>query len=250
MHYRQEIHDLFQQGQDARLIERADALLAEHPTDIWLADTRHRARKRALASELTFSNEWFPTWQPMWVEAMAKMGWDRTKRHQIIEIGAFEGQCTSWLSDVLIGSDESRVIVIDPFTGSMEHSDEQKDALFDRFSANTRQLGSPQRIVVKQGMSGDVLPQLICQNVQADLIYIDGSHLARDVLADAVMAWRLLVPGGILVFDDYMWPLYRDNPALHPKMGIDAFVNCYLPELRMVIWGQSYQQMFIKSPVQ
>ena len=36
-----------------------------------------------------------------------------------------------------------------------------------------------------------------------DLIYIDASHYAPDVLSDAVLAFKLLKPGGILIFDDY-----------------------------------------------
>ena len=34
---------------------------------------------------------------------------------------------------------------------------------------------------------------------------MDGSHHARDVLQDAVLAWGLLRPGGYMIFDDYEW---------------------------------------------
>ena len=51
-----------------------------------------------------------------------------------------------WLSGI-------RVVVVDPFTGSMEHDTEQKDGLFDRFNANLRQIGKPQRLVVKRQYS-------------------------------------------------------------------------------------------------
>ena len=40
-----------------------------------------------------------------------------------------------------------------------------------------------------------------------DLIYIDGSHSAKDVLLDSLLAWRLLRPGGAMVWDDYEWAL-------------------------------------------
>lgn len=33
------------------------------------------------------------------------------------------------------------------------------------------------------------------------VVYIDGSHAAKDVIADAVLAWALLRPGGVLIFD-------------------------------------------------
>jgi hypothetical protein len=57
-------------------------------------------------------------------------------------------------------------------------------------------------------------------------IYIDGSHTAPDVLTDACMAWPVLKPKGLMVFDDYMWGNPRD--ALHrPKIAIDAFTNIF-----------------------
>jgi len=27
-----------------------------------------------------------------------------------------------------------------------------------------------------------------------------------------------------MIFDDYLWPQYRDQPTKHPKLGIDAFL--------------------------
>lgn len=39
--------------------------------------------------------------------------------------------------------------------------------------------------------------KLVCLQV----VYIDGSHWAKDVLTDAVMAWRLLKEGGVMILD-------------------------------------------------
>jgi hypothetical protein len=54
--------------------------------------------------------------------------------------------------------------------------------------------------------------------------YIDGSHMAADVYADAVLAWSLVEPGGILIFDDYEWG-EMDTERERPKLGIDAFLK-------------------------
>ena len=56
-----------------------------------------------------------------------------------------------------------------------------------------------------------------------DLVYIDGSHDAADVLTDAVLAWSLLKPGGILGFDDYGWHVFPE-PEKRPGPAVDAFL--------------------------
>lgn len=74
-----------------------------------------------------------------------------------------------------------------------------------------------------------------------DLIYIDGSHLYRDVKPDLYEAWQRLNPGGLLLADDWdhkknieadgneaeygvslaCWEFWRDNPC---KAGIQGRV--------------------------
>jgi predicted O-methyltransferase YrrM len=36
-----------------------------------------------------------------------------------------------------------------------------------------------------------------------DFIYVDGSHQTADVLLDACLSFKLVKPGGIILFDDY-----------------------------------------------
>jgi len=57
-----------------------------------------------------------------------------------------------------------------------------------------------------------------------DLVYIDGSHEAADVLADAVLAWPLLKPGGLLGFDGYTWQTLPESER-RPVPAIDAFLT-------------------------
>ena len=58
------------------------------------------------------------------------------------------------------------------------------------------------------------------------LIYIDGAHEGMNVFEDAVLSFRLLKAGGILVFDDYEWT--SKNRTIMPKRAIDAFLAIYV----------------------
>ena len=65
-----------------------------------------------------------------------------------------------------------------------------------------------------------------------DIIYIDGSHAKDAVLEDAVLSWRLLKEGGLLIFDDYRWAgvfgvAEFDAETDVPKLAIDPFVRCF-----------------------
>ena len=60
------------------------------------------------------------------------------------------------------------------------------------------------------------------------IIYIDGSHEPIDVLTDAVLAWQLLLVGGILILDDYMWHnIIGADSNKCPKPAIDAFLEIF-----------------------
>jgi predicted O-methyltransferase YrrM len=94
------------------------------------------------------------------------------------------------------------------------------------------------------------------QEAPFDLIYVDGSHRAPDVLADAVLAFQLLRVGGIMIFDDYLWRLEpdgRQDPLNMPKPAIDSFINIFQRKLRVmsgllrgtVQWASIYVMNFL-----
>jgi hypothetical protein len=95
------------------------------------------------------------------------------------------------------------------------------------------------RITLHKGFSNTQLPKLLAEGMQGyfDVVYIDGSHQAPDVLLDAVLGFELLRPQGIIAFDDYLWqePLPGGvDPIRCPKLAIDAFANIYCRKLRLI----------------
>lgn len=136
---------------------------------------------------------------------------------RFLEVGCFEGRTTLWL---LGRSPDSRVDVVDPFL--------EIPGQYARFARNVEVYGD--RVCAHVGASGDVLRGFgSWADGLFDFIYIDGSHVAEDVLQDAVLAWPLLRDGGAMVFDDYYWP---GRPELEtPRIAVDAFVACYARQI-------------------
>jgi predicted O-methyltransferase YrrM len=53
-----------------------------------------------------------------------------------------------------------------------------------------------------------------------DLVVVDGDHSYKFVKSDSENAFKLLRPGGMILWDDYVW-----NPR-HPECaGVAQFVN-------------------------
>jgi predicted O-methyltransferase YrrM len=79
-----------------------------------------------------------------------------------------------------------------------------------------------------------------------DFIYIDGSHMAADVLSDGCYAFRLLKQGGWIYFDDYNWTdiQHPGDPKRTPKAGIDSFIALYGKKIRFL---RSKWQMHVQK---
>jgi predicted O-methyltransferase YrrM len=190
-------------------------------------------------TDYKFTQDWFH-WAPeVWEQLMPLLSGEAGKR-TFIEIGSFEGRSTLWIAENMM-QDGDWIICIDTWEGGEEHSAEDMAAVEARFDRNTQLFDikhNYERVVNKnKGKSTHYLAyELHDQKTQADFIYIDGSHIAKDVLTDACMAWPLLKPKGIMVFDDYLWGDARD--ILHrPKPAIDAFVNLFAEEVDVVHVG-------------
>jgi predicted O-methyltransferase YrrM len=192
-------------------------------------------------TEYKFTQDWF-SWAPaVWEQLIPLLPGEAGSR-EFMEIGSFEGRSSVWIAENMM-SDGDILCCVDTWQGGEEHGDQDMGTVEERFDHNMALLAGklPERFVDKhKGTSVQHLAHWLVEKPEDhptfDFIYIDGSHIARDVLTDACMAWPLLKQGGIMVFDDYMWGEPRD--ILHrPKPAIDAFVNLFAEEVDMVHMG-------------
>jgi len=178
-----------------------------------------------------FSNQWHSENVPTWDKFF-----DAFDASKVLEIGSYEGQSACWLIDKLAARHPLEIHCVDrwdsigAYSAGLNPKPGDMDEVEQRFNHNLDKaiLSAPHPVTVgiHRGESWREMMHLIVQLGAGyfDFIYIDGSHLAFDVLTDAVLAFKLLRPGGFMCFDDYIWG-DGSNFLASPKLGIDGFVN-------------------------
>jgi len=139
-----------------------------------------------------------------------------------LEIGSFEGGSLAFVHALLKG--QVRATAIDPFEAYEEMPTADMSSIEARFRTNVQAIGADVRVL--RGQSIAHLPPLVADAESFELIYVDGSHAAFDVLSDSVLCWRLLTPGGLMIFDDYRWGGCKE--------AIDAFVSTVSLEVDVI----------------
>ena len=155
-----------------------------------------------------FTVDWASRSFAVWAELLAPL---KGAAPRILEIGSHEGRSAIFLLEFLPGS---TIACIDTFMLGSEK----------RFDANLRGYGK--RVTKIAARSVSALEHLRAIGRPFDLIYVDGSHRRDDTLTDSLLAWPLLKPGGIMIWDDYGfepdWP-----SADRPTDAIEAFLNLH-----------------------
>jgi predicted O-methyltransferase YrrM len=93
------------------------------------------------------------------------------------------------------------------------------------------------------GESSDSFKQFTEKNV-FDLIYIDGNHMSKYVLEDAVNSFYILKNGGYMIFDDFGGG-WEQEPHMQVKTAVESFVHSYGKYLDVV--HQGYQLIIRKK---
>ena len=157
-----------------------------------------------------------------------------------LEIGTFYGANVISVADSYGLHNDSKLYCIDPWEDYEDYPEYkgQQENTYSQFLSNLNNCGVTDKVNIIRGYSNNEIPKF--EDSFFDIIYIDGNHEPEYVLEDAVLAFRKLKDGGMLIFDDYGW----GGPDLTQK-GIDSFLNAY--RKRRVYLGEINSQIFIKK---
>jgi predicted O-methyltransferase YrrM len=190
-----------------------------------------------LRESYVFSQDWFSNHIPTWDYVL-----ERLRPRRLLEIGCYEGRATTFLIERCAEYGPLHMTCIDTWAGSIDLPQRRMAGVEDRFDRNIGlAIGRATAAVTfskVKAPSAKALAGLLASDAERfDFIYVDGSHTAPDVLIDALLAFRLLRIGGIIVFDDYLWtmePHICADVLNMPKPAIDVFAMIFTRKVRML----------------
>jgi hypothetical protein len=140
-----------------------------------------------------------------------------------LEIGAYEGRNIA-LMDWLLPR-RLAITAIDPWFDDVFNPDPAYHGIEARFRQNLQLTGVASLRTIK-GFSSVELPKLQAAGERFDLIYVDGSHTAVDVLIDLCFCANMLQVGGMMILDDY-WHDVSDIGGPGVKQAVDRFLGVF-----------------------
>jgi len=143
-----------------------------------------------------------------------------------LEIGSYEGNSSVFFLKYF---EKLKLTCVDTFKGSVEQNNKDFNPVFDNFNFNIKNYLD--RVDIYKMSSKKFFKEI--NNKKYDLIYIDGSHFARDVFEDAINSFNVLNKNGYLIFDDFLWDFYpsiNDNPI----GGIKLFIKKKFLQIKIV----------------
>jgi hypothetical protein len=191
--------------------------------------------------EYEFTVDWFTQNEHVWRLIFQKLLPDAKK---ILEIGSFEGRSAVWLMQNGFNRDlGGDLYCIDTWQGGVDYEQAQipKIQISEverRFDHNIEQakLRAPHVKLhkIRQASRASLVQLLASGHAESfDFVYVDGSHMANEVLSDLVLSFALCKLGGVIVCDDYLKD-QGQNPLFVPKLAIDSFVNCFVGKVAVL----------------
>jgi len=157
-----------------------------------------------------------------------------------LEIGVFYGANLLSVANSYGLHPDSKLYCIDPWEDYDEYPEykNRQSTIYEAFMNNVENSGSKHKLVINRGYSNTEVAKL--EDNFFDIIYIDGNHEPEYVMEDAVLSFRKLKVGGIMIFDDYGWC----GPDLTQR-GIDGFLSGYNKRIQNL--GELASQVFVKK---
>ncbi|MBE9097329.1 tetratricopeptide repeat protein [Tychonema sp. LEGE 07203] len=178
------------------------------------------------AKNYQFTQDWFTHNIPIWQRHLQQF--TGIADFQVVEIGSFQGMSACWLLDNILTHPTAKITCIDLYF--QQH-----------FKGNIVKTGVGEKVIELEGYSQDLLINLTSEFY--DIAYVDGCHKPTSALQDAILSWRLVKVGGLMIFDDYEFT-FPDSPEHDTKIGIDVFLEMFGSQLEVVHKGY---QLIVKK---
>jgi len=175
----------------------------------------------AAEAKYEFTTDWVTPHANLWTEQLKHLK-GKPNVHAL-EIGSFEGRSAIWFLENILIHHTSSITSIDIFAEKTYEEKFDRNIQVSTFTKKVRKIKAPSQKILRE-----------LEWNSYDFVYIDGSHVAKDVLLDAVLSWDLLKAGGIIIFDDYQWRVKAHKPWARPQTAIDAFLQVFEPYIEIL----------------
>lgn len=125
----------------------------------------------------------------------------------VVEVGSWQGYSTSFLASAVRDSNNGTLYAIDHFRGNVGKEDryrvgsEDLSDLRANFERNMERLGLREQIVLLDMPNDAAVQRLPERNIR--FLFVDGDHTREGVAKDIRLFLPRLLPGAIVVFDDF-----------------------------------------------
>lgn len=178
-----------------------------------------------------------------WFETTARKNFERAflpssnqpnLRH--LQLGVFRGDASVWLLENVLTHPSSMLTDVDLWENGPEDIAEF-DMSGEVFGEYKARIAGCNRVEFYRMNTLTFLSQSISFGRKSyDFIYIDADHATVPTLECAVLGYRLLKPGGLMCFDDYVWRS-RHGMLHEPTTAIDLFKIAYGDRMRVLRVG-------------
>jgi beta-1,4-mannosyl-glycoprotein beta-1,4-N-acetylglucosaminyltransferase len=146
--------------------------------------------------EYIFTNTWFINSE---IKQLLFNYVNKSTINKILEIGSYEGASACFFSDHLLDNQLSCITCVDPFSLN-DTTSPLNNTTKIHFYNNIRKSKNYNKVFVEEMYSTDFYKK---NDKTYNFIYIDGSHLLDDIIADFNNCLQIIEYNGIIWMDDY-----------------------------------------------
>jgi hypothetical protein len=160
-----------------------------------------------------FSNDWFEQHTLKNWERHVKPRADGIRRY--LEIGVCDGKSMCWMLDNVLTKAGDRAWGIDPYIS--------KDSTREDWCAEIAEMKRRAQVNLSWAVQSGRLEMIFEQSqlwlrrqesLNLDMVFVDGSHSAKNAMEDMVLSFHMLRRGGIMVIDDLDRRWRRGAPSV------------------------------------